>query len=172
MSSHLDTSVYHDTSGQNRGPTLKEEPVVPLERNLYGHPFARLLWKRRIFSCLYTWMTKNGWKEPKPQSYGEEIDDIGKVNANRTKASLKNTEKCSNHESPMEQLKSYLVGRIRPQKQSLGLLTWTVMRRNVWKDIANWRIKRLSNCVRSLHHVFWKNWKRWQTCQKYALKLS
>ena len=25
-----------------------EDPVVPLERNLYGHPLARLLWERQI----------------------------------------------------------------------------------------------------------------------------
>ena len=23
-----------------------EDPVVPLERNLYGHPLARLVWER------------------------------------------------------------------------------------------------------------------------------
>ena len=25
-----------------------EDPVVPLERNLYGHPLAGLLWKRQF----------------------------------------------------------------------------------------------------------------------------
>ena len=36
--------VYHDTNGQNHGPVWKT--VVPLERNLYGHPLAGLLWER------------------------------------------------------------------------------------------------------------------------------
>ena len=41
---HVQTSgyVYHDTSGPNHGLTF-EEPVVLLERNLYGHSVAALL---------------------------------------------------------------------------------------------------------------------------------
>ena len=65
-----------------------EDPVVPLQRNLYGHPFAGLLWERQIwgrfcwdldgkkyrienvclfignkdYSCRYTWMTSK-WLE-------------------------------------------------------------------------------------------------------------
>ena len=68
----------------------REDPVVPLERNLYGHPHAGLLWKRQFEeSFVGTWMGKsiklrilicsqktkvihisirerhqNGWKEP------------------------------------------------------------------------------------------------------------
>ena len=34
----------------------------------------------------------------------------------------------------------------RTRKQAVGLLIWTVMRRIAWTDIANWQIKRLSNC--------------------------
>ena len=29
-----------------------KDPVVPLERNLYGHPRARLLWERKIEEVL------------------------------------------------------------------------------------------------------------------------
>ena len=29
-----------------------EDPVVPLERNLYGHPFAGLLWRRQFEKIL------------------------------------------------------------------------------------------------------------------------
>ena len=75
------------------------------------------------------------------------------MNANRTKVWLRNTEKCSDPESLPEQLKSYLVGIIRRRKQSLRLVTWKVMGRNVWTDIVNWRIKKLSNCVRSPLHA-------------------
>ena len=56
-----------------------EDPVVPLERNLYGHPLAGLLWERQIekillqhgwekasvkrgYSYLCMWMTSN-WLE-------------------------------------------------------------------------------------------------------------
>ena len=31
-----------------------EDPVVPLERNLYGHPLARLLWERQF---------EHGWEK-------------------------------------------------------------------------------------------------------------
>ena len=36
--------VYHDTNGLNRWSSM-EDPVVPLERNLYGHPLAEILLK-------------------------------------------------------------------------------------------------------------------------------
>ena len=34
-----------------------EDPVVPLERNLYGHPLAGLLWERQFEKILF----KHGW---------------------------------------------------------------------------------------------------------------
>ena len=34
-----------------------EDPVVPLERNLYGHPLEGLLWERQFEKILL----KNGW---------------------------------------------------------------------------------------------------------------
>ena len=51
-----------------------EDPVVPLERNLYGHPLAGLLWERQfekillkhgwekipIWECLYRYIVKKG----------------------------------------------------------------------------------------------------------------
>ena len=36
-----------------------EEPVVPLSRNLYGHPVARLLWERQFEKILL----KHGWEK-------------------------------------------------------------------------------------------------------------
>ena len=36
-----------------------EDPVVPLERNLYGHPLAGLLWERQFEKILL----KNGWEK-------------------------------------------------------------------------------------------------------------
>ena len=47
----------------------------------------------------------------------------------------------------------YSVGKNHTRKRSRGLVTWKVMRRNAWNDIAIWRIQRFSNCVRSVHHV-------------------
>ena len=36
-----------------------EDPVVPLERNLYGHPLAELLWERQFEKVLL----KHGWEK-------------------------------------------------------------------------------------------------------------
>ena len=41
-----------------------EDPVVPLERNLYGHPLARLLWERQFEKILlnYGWEKIPNWE--------------------------------------------------------------------------------------------------------------
>ena len=41
-----------------------EDPVVPLERNLYGHPLAGLLWERQLESILlkYGWEKVSNWE--------------------------------------------------------------------------------------------------------------
>ena len=44
--------VYHDTNGQKPWSSM-EDPVVPLERNLYGHPLAGLLWERQFEKSPY-----------------------------------------------------------------------------------------------------------------------
>ena len=36
-----------------------EDPVVPLERNLYGHPLAGLLWERQFEKILF----QHGWEK-------------------------------------------------------------------------------------------------------------
>ena len=36
-----------------------EDPVVPLERNLYGHPLAGLLWERQYEKVLL----EHGWEK-------------------------------------------------------------------------------------------------------------
>ena len=38
-----------------------EDPVVPLERNLYGHPLEGLLWERQLENILlkYDWEVSN-----------------------------------------------------------------------------------------------------------------
>ena len=50
--------VYHDTNGRNHGPDM-DDPVVPLERNLYGHPLAGLLWEKQFEKILL----KHGWEK-------------------------------------------------------------------------------------------------------------
>ena len=36
-----------------------EDPVVPLERNLYGHPLVGLIWKRQFEKVLW----EHGWEK-------------------------------------------------------------------------------------------------------------
>ena len=36
-----------------------EDPIVPLERNLYGHPLAGLLWEKQFENILL----KHGWEK-------------------------------------------------------------------------------------------------------------
>ena len=55
--------VYHDMNGQNHGSSM-EDPVVLLERNLYGHPLAGLLWERQFEKILlkYGWEKVSNWE--------------------------------------------------------------------------------------------------------------
>ena len=55
--------VYHDTNGQKSWSSM-EDPVVPLERNLYGHPLAGLLWERQFETILlkYGWEKVSNWE--------------------------------------------------------------------------------------------------------------
>ena len=136
-----------ETCQQLRWPkslTNMEDPVVPLERNLYGHPIGGLLRERQFEevrlelgwgkvpnwndnlvienkenSYRYTWMIFTWrWKEAE---YGSRetmiltnqlhfllrnVWDALNVNVNRTKVLFKSTEKCSNPEFLLEQLKS------------------------------------------------------------------
>ena len=41
-----------------------EEPVVPLERNLYGHPLAGLVWERQFHKIIlkYDWEKVSIWE--------------------------------------------------------------------------------------------------------------
>ena len=41
-----------------------EDPVVPRERNLYGHPLAGLLWERQFEEILlkYLWEKVSNWE--------------------------------------------------------------------------------------------------------------
>ena len=53
MSRHLDSSTTTQIWSS------MEDPVVPLERNLYGHPLAGLLWERQFEKILL----KHGWEK-------------------------------------------------------------------------------------------------------------
>ena len=56
-----------------------------------------------------------------------------------------------------------------------GLMTWKVMRRNVWSDIVSWQTRRLNNFTKYLLHASMattskkKKWNLLENCHKYAL---
>ena len=59
-----------------------------------------------------------------------------------------------------------------------GPMTWKVMQRNAWKDIANWRTNQLSSCTKSQHHALTTTHSRkkkkqdlLENCQKCAHNL-
>ena len=47
----------------------------------------------------------------------------------------------------------YFIQRNLRQTFPHGPMTWKVMRRNAWKDCANWRTKRLNSYTKSQLHV-------------------
>ena len=59
----------------------------------------------------------------------------------------------------------------------LGLMTWKVMQKNAWKDIANLQTKRLNNKTKSQHHAWMtinlqmKKMSQWKNCLQFAHKL-
>ena len=53
-----------DSSTTTQMASSMEDPVVPLERNLYGHPLAGLLWERQFEKVLlkYGWVKVSNWE--------------------------------------------------------------------------------------------------------------
>ena len=64
------------------------------------------------------------------------------------------TEICLNPGFLPELWKNFLFPRNRMRIFPHGPMTWKVMQRSAWKDIAKWRIKRLNNCTKSQRHAW------------------
>ena len=64
-----------------------------------------------------------------------------------------------------ENYRPELQGNVMQKPYLLGLLTWMVTQRNVWKDIANLQIKRLNSYTKSQHHA-------WMTINLKKKKMS
>ena len=67
----------------------------------------------------------------------------------RTKSSLMNTGKCSNHEFLLEQVKNTRVGKSFTQRRLRGLVIRKDMLKNALRDIAKWLTKRQSSYTKS-----------------------
>ena len=140
-----------------------EDPVVPLERNLYGHPLAGLVWKRQFEKILlkYGWEKVSDWAclfvhREKGLFLSVYVDDIKLAGK---KQNLDPMWKLLNKEVDLGEPTSFL-DHVHLGMYSLkifvslhGLMTWKVMPRNVWNDIVSWRTKRHNTLqsVNSLH---------------------
>ena len=134
-------------------------------RKQYMAPMRRTGWNWSILENLHHFLTTYTW-------------DALNANASRTKSLLVSSEKCSNHEILLEQLKNCLGRRKTTQRLSRGHKIWKDMRNSALKDIMSWRSKRQSNCTKfptpclrsSLQGGGTGN--GWESCPKYAPKLS
>ena len=61
------------------------------------------------------------------------------------------TEPCLNREFPRRELKNFHIPRFFVFRQ--GLMTWKVMRRNVWSDIVSWQTRLHNNSTKYLLHA-------------------
>ena len=68
-------------------------------------------------------------------------------------------------------------GNLMQKRYLLGLMTWKVTERNVWKDVANLQIKPLSNFTKSQRNAWMtinlkkKKMSQWEDCLQFAHKL-
>ena len=100
-----------------------EDPVVPLERNLYGHPLAGLLWERQFEKILlkYGWEKVSNWEclfvhRQKGLLLSVYVDDI-KLDGKKTLI------RCG----------KYSIKKLIWENQHLSLImyTWCVLKDNV-----------------------------------------
>ena len=76
-----------------------------------------------------------------------------------------------------EKLQTRGQGNLMPKRYLHGPMTWKVMQRNAWKDIANLRIKQLSNYTKSQRHAWMiinvkrKKMDQLEKCPQFAHKL-
>ena len=101
-----------------------EDPVVPLERNLYGHPLAGLLWERQFEKILlqHGWEMVLNWEclfvhREKGLFLSEYVDDSNWLERNKT---LIRCGKYSIKKSIWEN-----------QHHSLTMYTWAALKDNV-----------------------------------------
>ena len=165
-----------------------EDPVVRLERHLYGHPLAGLLWERQLEKILlkYGWEKVSNWEcfivhrekglflsviDPMWKVLNEEVDleeptsffdHVYQGCTQRQCEISKDIVPCLNPEFPQGELNNYHSRKIWVFLR--GLMIWKVMPRNVWKDIVSQQTRRLNNSTKYQLHALMtiisqkKNW--------------
>ena len=188
-----------------------EDPVVPLERNLYGHLLAGLLWEKQFETVPleHGWRKVLNWEcsfvnrarglflavyvddielagkteniEPTLKILMEDVD-LGEPTSFLDHVYLGCTQReCQTSKDIVDINRNTFASkisagqRILRQTFSHGPMTWKVMQRNAWKDLANLRTKRLNSYTKSQLHVLTtinskkKKWDLLENCQKVLL---
>ena len=149
------------------------DPVLPLERTLYGHPVAGLLWERQFAKSLMElgWEKLTNW-EWLFVHLSIDVDDVKKwleeskiwlpclrnwwrtsgVYSTLMRTKWQNYWKiqCSNHVFLLEERKNCRNEKNHDQKFLRGPTMWKHMHENVWKGTANWPTKKTENSIRFL----------------------
>ena len=155
-----------------------EDPVVPLEWNLYGHPSAGLLWERQFEKILlkHVWEKILNWEclffhLEKSYSYlsvcGWQVD-LGEPTFFLDHVYLGCTQRqCEISKNICGQLQNHVwISNFRGESKEIaipskisnflhGLMTWLVMQRSVWNDIVSWPTRRRNNStkIQSMHRL-------------------
>ena len=145
-----------------------EDPIVPLERNLYGHPLAGLIWERQFEKILL----KHGWEmagkkqnlDPMWKLLNKEVD-LGEPTHFLDHVYLGCTQRqCEISKDIVDNDRTMFQSRIsagRVEKLPFlkifvflhGLMIWLDMQRSVWNDIVSLQTRRLNNSTKYLLHA-------------------
>ena len=112
-----------------------DDPVVPLDRNLYGHPSAGLLWERQFEQVLL----ENGWeKVPNWECM------FVKREREREDCSIKMAGKKQN----LDQMWKILMKEVESQHHSLTMFIWVALKENAKQAKILWTITEM--CLNSV----------------------
>ena len=180
------------------GKAIWENPIeVRLGEGFQLGMLIRTPCKRVVLFCVCGWH-KTGWIETKPWSDVEttQRSRFGRTNifpwswkpGMYSKTMWNKQGYCGQLQkylriqgfcwSQRKNYRSELQGNLMQKQYLLGLITWNVMQRSAWKDIANWQTKQRNNYSKSHHHALTttnskrKKWDLSENCLKFAHKLS
>ena len=174
-----------------------EEPVVLLDRNLYGHPLAGLQRERQFEKVLL----ENEWEEVPNWDCLFVIDqmwqklmkhvDLGEPTSFLDYVYLGCTQReCEPKESLVNDYRKMFESRISaeateklPQSEKIGAnaiagsYDMEERAKNALNDSANWQTTTLGNYTKSAHPALTivssrrKNWKQWENCQNKCCQI-
>ena len=151
-----------------------EDPVVPLERNLYSHPTILISVCGRCQAGRQDRKHGTDLENSHARRWSSRTNIIswpcifGLESVNLVTILWQTSEICSNPGILLEPRQNYLPelqGNLMQKQYLLGLMTWKVTQRSVWREIANLQIKRLNNYTKSQRHA-------WMTINLKKKKMS